>query len=145
MAEAITAIGVAASIVQFIDVGARVASKASEIHKRGGSAPAELGDMQKSCEGMRRIFKDIQDTESSDAVGSTNGQYFQGLATDCVDLAAEIEQLVAEIGAAHHRSKRTALKIAVKTMRREERIRPVRARLQKLHQELVLHLLDLIR
>ena len=65
MAEAIAAIGVAAGILQFIDVGSRAVQKAAQIYQQGRSTPAELKAASTSCEGLQRILKDIKASDSS--------------------------------------------------------------------------------
>ena len=138
------ALSLAANIVQFIDFSSKFVSKVLKIYQRGGEKVGELPDFQIAAEDLQRIVSNLQ---SSHYTGERNesGNSLLCLLQQCRDLAGEILDRVRTTASEGKVRKRDALMEAFRMTFRQKDIHSLQTRLDRLRQELILHLLDSLR
>ncbi len=62
MMDPITAVGAAGNIIQFLDFGLKLASKAQEIYKSNNSALSENNDMEVLAEGLAKLTTKLEES-----------------------------------------------------------------------------------
>jgi hypothetical protein len=141
MAEAIAAFGVAANIIQFIDLGSRLTANMWGFYKGTGGAAKEIPNVESINIDLQRILRDLDDDSACADHGLVQ------LAKDCRTTATELETKIQPMVHArlHARGKREAFKAAVKSMWEEKEISSLQDRLHGFRHQLTLHLLASLR
>lgn len=145
MAEALVAVGLAANVVQFIEVGCRFASSAWRLYSQDDRSSTHFPEAKAIAEDMRCVLKDLETADHGKVTLPDTENGFRQLVENCRALAQEILEAIQESNVPDHGRKRDALKGAFRGMRREEEIRALQDRLGAFRQQLTIHLLALIR
>ena len=145
MAETLAAVGLAASIVQFIDVGCRFASRAHKIYQSGSENLGELPGAQRVVDELENILRTLPSEKTSSTDPSNLATGFQRLITGCRSLADEIRDLIRETPPPDNPRRKDATRVSYRLMRRNDDIQKVKPKLDELRQDLMIHLLALIR
>ena len=145
MAEALVAVGLAANILQFIDVGSRFISNAWNICASGRQGLADLLDVQKTTEDLKNVLLSFLTSNEASATLDNNESGLQQLVRNCERLANELLDSLHKIHLSEKSRKRDVLRTAFKMIWKEEELKSLQLRLNGFRQELVLHLLSLIR
>ncbi|KAK3365533.1 hypothetical protein B0T24DRAFT_500359, partial [Lasiosphaeria ovina] len=147
MAEAAAAFALAASIVQFLDFGAKLASKAWRIHQNGQDGVDELLDIHDTTKDLTEILTQLRVPDSLDTQASTDHSGLLSLANSCQAVAEELIELLGTVKLPHRwqPGRRAALKAALKIVLKEGEIRSLHERIDYFRQQLTLHLLSLIK
>ncbi len=145
MAEALAAVGLAASVLQFIDVGTKFVSSVYKIYRSGQDRKGELPNLLRLTKDVQNVMGNLQSSESSkvDVYGDESG--LQELVTSCKSAAGELLVWLQKIDGANKGRKRDAFLTAFKMICKDEELKSLQAKLDGFKQELVLHLLTLIR
>jgi hypothetical protein len=142
MAEALAAVGVAANIVQLLDFGSRFVSSCWEIYTSSRDGIGELPDLQTITKDFEGVLKDLEQSGAKSLPGED--RRLQPLVTKCQQLAGQLSDSIRKIIPPNKARKRDAVKEAIKRLWNDE-ISFLQVRLDRLRQELVVHLLGLIR
>ncbi len=145
MAEALAAVSLAAIVVQFIDVGTRFISNGYKIYRSGQDRTSKIPDLQKTTKDVQDIMEKLQSSGSSrvDVHGDESG--LQTLVASCKSAANELLISLQKINVANKGRKRDAFVTAFKIIWKDEELKSLQVKLDGFKQELVLHLLTLIR
>lgn len=114
MAEALIAVGLAANIFQFIDVGSRFISTAWNICTSGRQGFAELLDVQKTTEDLKNVLLGFLTSSEASATLENNESGLQQLLSNCERLANELLDSLHKIHLPEKSRKRDALRTAFK-------------------------------
>ncbi|KAF2095990.1 hypothetical protein NA57DRAFT_59051 [Rhizodiscina lignyota] len=144
MAEAISAFGLAASILQVIDFSSNVVAKFWKFYRTTSDRSNECPDINSINSDLCRIVKDLQ--SSSDT--SNNDAPLWKLARECQTAAEELQKILQSLLVAHSTTtsrKWNALKAAFRAVWKDEEIQSLRDRLERFKSQLILNLLCSIR
>ena len=144
MAEALVAVGVAANVVQLLDVGARLIGSVRDIYTSNRDGVGELPEMILITSDFKRILNEFDCTARDSKVLPEAEQGFQTLVSTSQKLATDLLNALPSFSGAYTPRRRDALKEALKRFCKDE-IPALQLRLERLRQELMLHLLALIR
>ena len=145
MAEALVAVGLAANVFQFIDVGFRFISTVWSICMSGRQGLANMLDVQKTTEDLENVLRGFRTPNEASASLDNNESGLQQLVRNCERLAGELLCSLQKIHLPEKSRKRDALRAALMMIWKEEELKSLQLRLNGFRQELVLHLLSLIR
>ena len=144
MAEAFIALSVAGNVVQFLDLGSRFVSSCWEIYSSSRDGIGELHDLKTITEDFDGVLKDLErsDHDGKSLLGEDRG--FQPLVANCRELASQLSDSLRKINSPNKTRKRDAVRETIKRLWNDE-ISALQVRLERLRQELIVHLLGLIR
>lgn len=145
MAEALIAVGLAANVFQFIDIGSKFVSTVWNIYMSGGQGLADLLNIEKTTEDLENLLRGFCIPEETSASLDNNESGLQQLVRNCERLAHELLDSLRKMQLPQNSRKRDALRAAFKIVWKEEELKSLQLRLDRFRQELVLHLLVLIR
>jgi hypothetical protein len=153
MAEAIAALSLAGTIVQFIDFGSKVLFGGLKLYKNrlSSNALSEMKDTKIITESLQRFIETLnQPLEESDLVneGAKLSQTeidLRDLAVNCSDIAQELLKAITKAELQGKRGKWDSLRAAFKHVLAEERIEKIRQRLDNFRQEVIVHILACFR
>ncbi|KAF7943100.1 hypothetical protein EAE96_011043 [Botrytis aclada] len=145
--DPITALGVAAAVIQFIDYGTGLALKGREIYKSGElRANVELGEatnrLQNLVEPLRSsLHLGTQNTSSSSPTNAD--QALKDICTECIDLSEELSVLLGslKLNSSVKYPRLASFQQAVKAVWNEENIQGLKSRLGYLRSNLETHVL----
>ena len=135
MLDPLTALSLAASVVQFVEFGGKLISKSHEIYISTNGATKEnatIGEVTADIKSISRRLVKQSDTihgSSPDEVELTN------LANSCEELADDLLRLLANLKVAPGASKWEAFKKAVLTARKEGHVQDLEKRLGKVRKQ----------
>ena len=143
MAEALVAVGLASNIIQFIDVGSKFVSSAWRIYQTGETKAdfqsETIVDLKTVLARLKSSQTDPAQNDNEDEAG------FQELVVKCQRLASELLLSLQKIKLPSKARKRDAMKAAFKTIYRKDEIKSLQAKLDDFREQLIFHLLNLIR
>ncbi|KAG8529688.1 uncharacterized protein KY384_005169 [Bacidia gigantensis] len=145
MAEALVGVGLAANVVQFLDIGMRFVSTARDIYSYGQGMTGELPDLRLSTEILRETLEHLHASETNVGPMSEGEVGLSKLATQCQRLAIELLGGLQDMTSLENCGRRDALRAAVKMMWNEDKIKSLVSRLDSLKQALIVQLLTVIR
>jgi hypothetical protein len=146
--DPVSALGIAASVVQFLQFGSSLVSKIRQIYSQGAlsdhveceSATRRLVDLTK------QITNDLTDLGSLGAL-SLDSQALQKICEKCVELSNELLSRLADLhgNETHKARKWKSFRHALKTVCSKEKIDDIAGRLKGYSVELHLHLIMAIK
>ena len=139
------AIGLAANIFQFIDVGSRFVSNVRNISKSGRQGSSEWLDVQRMTEDMKNVLSGLRIPNESSPILDSNESGLKQLVGNCEGLAGELLDSLLKIHPMEKSRKRDNLRAALRMVWKEKELKSLQLRLDGYRQELVLHILTLIR
>ena len=145
MAEALIAVGLASNILQFIDVGSKLVSNVWTIFTSGREGLATLLDVQKVTKDLEQILRDFKIPKDANVCLDSSDNGLQQLVGSCEHLAIELLESLKKFDLPEKSRKRDNLKAALRLIWKEEELKSLQSRLDGYRQEIVLHLLTLIR
>lgn len=145
MAEALVAVSLAASILQFIDVGSRFVSNVWKIYISGKERTSELPDIRETTEDLHNVLEGLKNSQGAVLGVREDERGLQQLVQSCQTLATELLGTLQKINLPDKIRKRDALMAAFRMVWKEEEIKSLQSRLEEFRQEVALHLLSLIR
>jgi len=146
MTESILIFGVAANAMQFIDFGSKVLSASYRLYKtgtgdKGLEANRELEVITKSLQKLiEGLESSLREDESKQAL-TQNELAIRELASGCKDVAEELITAVQKLKIEGKSGKWNSFRTALKALWSEDKIDSIQQRLNKLRQELVVHIL----
>lgn len=145
MAEVIFIIGLAANIVQFLDLGSKFVSGVWKIYRSGRDAVGEIPDLAQTTGDLQIILKGFQGPDRDEEETLEGEHDLRQLAGECQTLATELLESLNKISPSGKVGKRDALSAAFRMVWKEEEIRRLKVRLEGFRQQLTLRLLALLR
>lgn len=144
MAEALIAVGIAANVVQFLDFGSRFISSCWEIYTSSRDGTGEFHDLQIITEDFDKVLKDLKRSDHDGKYLPEEDRGFQPLVASCQGLSDQLLDSLHKINSPKKVRKRDAVREIIKNLWHNE-ISSLQVRLERLRQELIVHLLGLIR
>ncbi|KAI9666492.1 MAG: hypothetical protein M1821_004428 [Bathelium mastoideum] len=143
MAEAIAVLGLAASVLQFVDFGSRVASNFRKFYNSHHQDREDVPDLQRINTNLQQILRDLQVPKA----GCFEDTGLVELANDCQAVASELDRLLKSLFKADTEShgKLEAFKASFKLMWKEKGLRSLQERIDHFRNQLVVHLLTTLR
>jgi Arc/MetJ family transcription regulator len=145
MTEAIAAFGVAANIVQFLEVASRLASKAREYSDSAWNGGGEVQDLQKVTEDLQTVSKRLEILPVDTSDDEEANQELPELARRCQVTTSSLLNVLQTVQITDPPRKRDAVKMAFRRLYKEEEIRTLQTRLDGFRQELSLQVLVSLR
>jgi hypothetical protein len=144
MAEAITALSLAANVVQFIDFATKVTTTFWDFYKSSSNIKGDIPNVTAINTDLQGILASL-DAEPKPAVGGDVG--LQKLTGECRKTATRLDEIMKPLLAAQSQSKgkQAALKAAFSSVWKAEEIQGLRQQLEEFRNQLVLHLLASLR
>lgn len=126
-----SALGLAGNIVQFLDFGCKLFSKAKDIHRNGSIA--EHTDMLAVTDDLRRytmkLHKGLRPTGTLQLALSEDDTAFLDICDGCLKVAEELEQVVKTLQLPGRPSKWKSFRQALKSVCGKERLTELKTRL----------------
>ena len=161
--EALAALSVASSVVQFVDFASKLVSKGNSYYRSTDGVEEEHAKLEGAAKNLSRISEDLNDTlgRCSRSTDPLDGQPAIGLivdaekgskpgpgeealkqvAMDCQKIAVEFISILNKLKMHGPRKRWKSFRQALKSYWSKERIEAVLRRLQLAREDLVLHLL----
>jgi hypothetical protein len=137
MLDALTALSVASSIVQFVDFGAKLLSDTRELYKSSDGCLIEHGEVAKVTTDLKELSLGLK---------AHRCRELQELSKTCCKLADELLTLLSRIevpGANRSRSK--SFHQATRVLRNKDNLRDLEKRLDRIREHLGVRLLAVMR
>ena len=147
-------IGLASSIITFIDFGCGLVSDAHEIYRSANGLTRDFEDVDLACERSKQIAQSIQSRvvtrrdymTADDAM--TDNEVLQGLAKSCLGTANEIAEVLDKMRSktdGKQTRKLKSLRKAFVQYRGKEKVEQLNQRLQTHRRDLSHHLIIMMR
>lgn len=147
MADLITTLSLASSILQVIDFASGFATTAWKIYQaadRGRDGPDEVAELRLINSNLVNVLEEIQSQAGIVKVAAPNGDDgIIRLAKECATLVRELLQTLPDV--TNITRKRDAIRVAFKLKWKSEDIRALQSRLIEFKSQLTLHLLVSMR
>ena len=140
MAETLLAVGLAANVLQFLDVGTRFANNLWSMATTGKDT--EYVDVRKVSEDLQAVLKRL---ESSTDARNEAEQSLALLVRDCKGVAKDLLEMLQTVKLPSKARRRDAIKPALMAVWKRGKIESLQASLDGFRQQLILHLLTIIR
>lgn len=147
MAEALAALSLASNIIQFIDFGGKVLATGYKLYKNsfGGSDIQEIKYVTTGFQRLVEGFSNCLHEDTSAKKVSHVEADLRTLAKHCNDIAEELLAAVNKIDVQGRLGKWKSFRVALKSVLAEEKIEKIEVRLDKLRQQIILHILACFR
>jgi hypothetical protein len=143
MAEAVATLALASSILQVIDFGTKVASTALKVYQASKRDDGSLYELEKIYKNLSSTLDTIQ--MDGAALGDSGDLGLKSLSKDCSEVAGELVNTLHKLGFGEAKTKRKALRAALKRARKDGKIRSLQARLNEFRSQLSMCLLVSVR
>ena len=145
MAEALAGVGVAANVVQLLDVGTRLVTSARAIYVSSKEGVGELPDLNAVTKDLELVLQGLNKRRSDGMTLGESEKSFQELITTSQELANDLLNALkkAGVGASGSFRRRDAVRVALKRLWNDD-ISTLETRLDRLRHELMLRLLSII-
>ena len=147
--EALAALSVASSVVQFVDFSVKIISKGNKYYRSTDGALVENTELVATVETFRRLNDGL--TKSLRALGSqarslsNEEKALQSVAQNCVDSALTLRQTVDRLRIVGKTTRWKSVRQASKTHWSTAEIEQMLEKLRSVRGELVIHLLVVIK
>lgn len=147
MIEPIAALGLAANIAQFIEVGYKVTHILQQL--RSSSATAENLELETVIKDMNDICTKLASPPGQSLVPSVDDEKLQKLVASCQKLSEELEtvlqKLVVNAKGSNSRRRIEIVQKAIKSILEADKIRDLQKRLGILREQMAVHMLLILR
>jgi hypothetical protein len=147
--DPLTALSVAASVVQFVDYGTKLLSKGRELYKSANGALSENIELEEASSRLKLLSSDLQTSLRGGGQGPVNeqDQALETICNGCIevseDLTARLKKLMLQSDQKHRVWE--SFKLTLKTVLSKEKIEETALKLAKLRSELDTHVILSIR
>jgi hypothetical protein len=147
--DPLTALSVAACVVQFVDYGTKLLSKGRELYKSVDGALSENIDLEEASSRLKVLSSDLQKSLRGGDQGAVNkrDQALETICNGCIevseDLTVRLKKLMLHSDQKHR--KWESFKLTLKTVWSKEKIEETALKLAKLRSELDTHVILSIR
>lgn len=148
MIEPFTALGVASSIIQFVDFGSRLLIEGYGIYRSRDGATKDHLNIEELVSEKKALMERLSMATSADGrIGTPDDTAVQMLAARCCSLAQELLELLQELKLSPNARFRAweSLRQAARQGRKASKIRRLRNQLQEIHVEINTLLLNVIK
>jgi len=133
----ITALGVAGNIIQFLDFGLKLTSKAHEIYKSTNGALSEHNDMEVLVEGLAKLTTKLEES----CWMTTGNDELEDICRRCTLAADELLGALKNMKLEGNKNKAKSVQAALKAIWKKSRVDEMKKRLEGFRDEMQLHVL----
>jgi hypothetical protein len=147
--DPLTALSIAASVVQFVDYGTKLLSKGRELYKSADGALSENVELEGASSRLNLLSSDLQKSLRGGGQGAVNerDEALETICKGCIevseDLTARLKKLMLPSDQKHRVWE--SFKLTLKTVLSKEKIEEADLKLAKLRSELDTHVILSIR
>jgi hypothetical protein len=138
--DPLTAFGLAANILQFIDFGWKLIESAVDVHGSVSGTTAQNSDLLVTVGGLEEVSTDLKNSTSS----SPEDKGLVALSQKCHTLSKELLNLLKSLQTKPG-STRGSMKVAWKSWRRKDEITSIRSRLNEYRSQILLEITYLLK
>jgi hypothetical protein len=147
--DPLSALSVAASVVQFVDFGTQILSKGKKLYKSVDGALPENIELEAAAVRLQSLTVPIKSSlrSASQSFLSETEQALEDICKGCVDVSDELVPLLEllKLSEGNKHRKWKSCRQALKSMRSKEEIGEVASRLERFRNELGTHVLISLR
>ncbi|KAI4702617.1 hypothetical protein J4E89_010338 [Alternaria sp. Ai002NY15] len=136
--EALTAIGLIANIVQFVDLGAKLIGSAKEMRDSASGMTVENKSLEEVTVEMRDLTSRLDPPTTK--AKSDDEKALRRLAQECRELSDHILRLLKKIAPSKPNSTLRSIRSAIRTIKYKDEMRELEDKLAKCRSQLHLHL-----
>ncbi len=136
--DPLTAVGLAANVLAFIDLGYSLVSSAVEVHNSVEGTTAETADLLSTITRLENVSGDLKHSASLGHGAGHAGLH--GLAQGCYSLSQELLRILRSLRADKRGSPRQSLAVAWRTWRKQPEIGSIRRRLDEYRSQILLEI-----
>ena len=146
--DPLTALSIASAVVQFVDFGTKLVSKGIEIYK---SADGVLADHAEQLEIFSRLAELSRGLSTSGALSTTGKKLspaeeaLQEVTLECIRLADDFSGAIDKVKITGGNRKWKSFRQALKSVWRKEEIEERLVKLDRLRQQVLIHLLVVVK
>ncbi|KAK3678944.1 hypothetical protein LTR78_001397 [Recurvomyces mirabilis] len=146
MFDLLTALSIAAAVVQFVDYGSDIVGTTYRIYKSADGALDENVDTERIIIRLRDISQELTIASSLDNYGFIAGEkQLQATAGDCQKVAKELLDMLQELAQTRSRFKTwDAMRKALKAVRQKDYVEKLQIRLECIKSQMASHLLQIL-
>lgn len=138
------AIGLAGNIITFLDFGYELISAAKDIYVSASGASTDNDDLSTRSQQLQQLAATLKISKPGGSL-SDQERSLLNLAAQCMDASKDLEKLLDKLKARNPKSKRAAIRAAVRNWRKEDEKDALEQKLDHCRQQLNLELLSLTR
>ncbi|PLN76738.1 hypothetical protein BDW42DRAFT_198819 [Aspergillus taichungensis] len=142
-----TALSVATSVIQFVDFGAKLISKGREIYKSADGVLADHAEQAAVASKLARLMRGLSisaDASTSIAKPAPEDRALSEVAWDCLQVADDFSAAIHQLAVTGNRRKWKSFRQALKSVWKKEELEQQTARLDRLRQLVIVHLLVVV-
>ncbi|KAH8790555.1 hypothetical protein F5882DRAFT_353638 [Hyaloscypha sp. PMI_1271] len=147
--DPITALSLASNVIQFVDFGSKLLSKTRELHKSTTGALSENIELETITSDLKVLNSRLQLPQLSQVSGNgldESEKALVALSVKCTEIADELLGALDQLKAGDDLNKKWgSFRLALKNIRRRDKIESIASRLEAFRQELESHILVSIR
>jgi hypothetical protein len=146
--DALSALGVAASVVQVVDFSSKLISKGNEYHKSANGALLEHNELAAAATNLMNLSKALEKSFRTIQAGSEDSSEeasFRIVVEDCRTTASEFIAVLNTFKVARGHKRWKSFRQAFKTMWNKDKIEEMLGKLNMIREQLVIHLLVVLR
>ena len=143
--EALAAVSLASSVVQFADFVGKILSKGYQFHKSLDGRIEENVQLQAISEGLGRLSNGLSKSSARISPTSREEKALQAAALECCDIAEELKAAVVQLNIFGESTIWKSFRHALKSQWSKDKIEAILKRLQQVRDDLVVHLLVVIK
>ncbi|KAI4638616.1 hypothetical protein J4E93_009917 [Alternaria ventricosa] len=136
--EALTAIGLIANIIQFVDLGAKLVGSAKEMRDSASGMTVEDKSLEEVTIEMRDLTLRLEAPKTR--ASSQDERALRLLAQECRELSDQILRLLKKIAPSKPNSTLRSIRSAIRTIKYKDEMRELEEKLAKCRSQLHLHL-----
>jgi hypothetical protein len=142
-----SALAVATSVVQFVDFGSKLVSRAIEIHTSPDDLPAELVDMAKLNDKMSAVSKELGNSMQTIPEKSLkpHEQDLLDMCQQCQEISLQLSAALGKVQKSTQPRTWDSLRAAFQSIMEQQKIQSLQSRLDAFRQQLMLHILIALR
>jgi len=138
--EALAAVGLIANVMQFVEFGAKLLSKAHKLHQNGKDIVVEEAELHKVTEDLQNVLLKLKDEKMA------RNRFLLDMVDDSLKLSHELSALLSSLQ--YHPENNTifqSMKHSAKYMRKRGEVHDLESRLGRIRNQICFHLNFLLR
>jgi hypothetical protein len=141
--DPISALSVAAAVVQFVDFAGTLLSSTRTIHKAFSKEAESVSDLRTITNTLQRLNSDIEQSVVGSA--SSHDKDLLNLCHDCNRTANSLVNALTKLNAQGNSSLWSSFKVALKTVWTQDELDELQKRLDSFRQQISMHILVALR
>ena len=146
--EVFAALSLAANIVQFVDFGGKLFSKARQVHHSKDGSSNEYADLEAATKSLKRLMDNLSSSITAISVAeniSDDEKELVLLAKDCTEFANEFLPILERVKAHGRRSKWESFLQAIRITWNEKDINLAKDRLKQFQTRMTVYVLTVLK